>query len=73
VQRLSPVSRDELVKKLRRLGFEGPYPGGKHEYMVRGTLTLRIPNVHRGDISVGLLKRILGQGGISRQEWLEGD
>ncbi len=41
--------------------------------MERDGLTVTIPNPHkRKDISVGLLKRILDQAGISRDEWLEG-
>lgn len=31
-----PVSRRELIATLRRLGFQGLYSGGKHEFMVRG-------------------------------------
>jgi predicted RNA binding protein YcfA (HicA-like mRNA interferase family) len=64
-----PVRRRELVAFLRRAGFSGPYSGGKHEFMQRGNLVLTIPNPHRGDISVGLLKIILRQAGISRREW----
>lgn len=30
---------------------------------------MRIPNPHQGDISRGLLTRILRQAGISREEW----
>jgi hypothetical protein len=26
--RLAPVSREELIRKLRILGFEGPFTGG---------------------------------------------
>ena len=37
--------------------------------MVRGDLVLTIPNPHQGDIGIGLLARILRQGGISREEW----
>jgi len=43
--------------------------GGKHQYMVKGTVRLVIPNPHRGDISGALLMRILKQAGISREEW----
>ncbi len=68
--RLTPVSNRELVQRLRELGFEGPYAGGRHPQMRRGDLTLVIPNPHEGDIGVGLLRRILRQAGISRQEWL---
>ena len=54
---------------MRRLGFDGPYPGGNHEYMVKGALRIRIPNPHAGDIDVDLLTRILRQAGISRSDW----
>ena len=46
-----------------------PYPGGKHQYMVKDELKLTIPNPHKGDIVVGLLNRILRQAGITREEW----
>jgi len=64
-----PVNRRVLVATLRRLRFEGPYSGGKHEFMARGDLVLTVPNPHRGDIGVGLLKIILKQAGISRAQW----
>ncbi len=71
MSRLSPVSSREFVRRLRQLGFEGPYSGGRHPQMRRGNVTLIIPNPHEGDISVGLLRRLLQQAGISRNEWLE--
>jgi predicted RNA binding protein YcfA (HicA-like mRNA interferase family) len=64
-----PISRRELIAVLRHLGFEGPYSGGKHEFMVRDQRVLTIPNLHRGDIGLGLLGVILRQAGISRKEW----
>lgn len=64
-----PVSRAELVRVLRSLGFEGPYSGGRHQFMLRGDVTLRIPNPHHGDIGRDLLARILRQGQIDRAEW----
>jgi predicted RNA binding protein YcfA (HicA-like mRNA interferase family) len=70
--RLIPVSWNDLVKRLRELGFEGPYAGGRHPQMRRGDLTVIIPNSHEGDISVGLLSRLLRQAGVSREEWLGG-
>ena len=66
---LGPISRRDLVRHLRRLGFEGPYSGGKHQFMVRGELTLRVPNPHRSDVGKELLSRILRQAGIDREEW----
>lgn len=32
-----PTKRRDLVAGLRRLGFSGPFSGGKHELMVRST------------------------------------
>jgi hypothetical protein len=49
--RLNPVSRREFVQRLRSLGFEGPYSGGRHEFMLRGDRRLILPNPHRGNIS----------------------
>ncbi|MEW6447274.1 MAG: type II toxin-antitoxin system HicA family toxin [Bacillota bacterium] len=66
---MKPVSRQEFIRRLRRLGFEGPFSGGKHSFMRRGALKLRIPNPHQGDISPGLLKEILRQAGITKEEW----
>jgi predicted RNA binding protein YcfA (HicA-like mRNA interferase family) len=68
--RLTPISRRELVQRLRELGFEGPFTGGRHEFMVRGSVRLILPNPHRQEISIDLLSRILRQAGIEREEWL---
>jgi predicted RNA binding protein YcfA (HicA-like mRNA interferase family) len=70
VARLAPVSWEDLVRGLRRFGFDGPYRGGKHPYMVKGDLVLTIPNPHRKEISVDLLRRILKRAGIAKEEWL---
>lgn len=64
-----PLPRRRLIRGLRDLGFEGPYSGGRHEFMVRGDLVLTIPNPHGGDIGIGLLSRILRQAGVRRAEW----
>mgnify|MGYP000938507098 CR=1 FL=1 len=69
MSKLSRVSFNELVRKLKALDFEGPFSGGKHLFMVKGELRLTIPNPHRQDIGIDLLKRILRQGEIQRDEW----
>ncbi|MEK6755560.1 MAG: type II toxin-antitoxin system HicA family toxin [Bacteroidota bacterium] len=66
---LHSTSRRELISKFRSLGFEGPFAGGKHHFMKKGTLKVRIPNPHRSDIDASLLKRILRQAEISQEEW----
>ena len=69
MSRLAPISYTDLVARLRRLGFQGPYAGGRHPLMVRGQQRLTIPNYHGADIGVDLLTRVLRNGGISREEW----
>jgi predicted RNA binding protein YcfA (HicA-like mRNA interferase family) len=64
-----PVKRKDLIRYLRELGFDGPYAGGRHQYMVKGEIRLTIPNPHQSDIGRDLLARILRQAGIDRSEW----
>lgn len=66
-----PVKRRDLIAGLRALGFDGPFSGGKHEFMIRGAVVVTVPNPHRGDIGIGLLKIVLGQAGITRKAWEE--
>jgi hypothetical protein len=54
---------------MKRLGFDGPYSGTKHQLMVKGNTTIRIPNPHQSDIGKELLNRILRQAAISKDEW----
>jgi predicted RNA binding protein YcfA (HicA-like mRNA interferase family) len=64
-----PIKRNDLMKALKQAGFEGPYAGGKHEFLVKGELRLVLPNPHQGEISRDLLARILRQAQITREEW----
>jgi predicted RNA binding protein YcfA (HicA-like mRNA interferase family) len=66
---LGPIKRRDLIRGLHELGFNGPYRGGNHQFMSRGSLKLRIPNPHQSDISLPLLRRILDQAGITVDEW----
>ena len=73
--KLSPIHRRDFIKRLRALGWEGPSPGGKHQYMRKGmgegAFKVHVPNPHgSGEISVPLLRRILRQADISPNEWL---
>jgi predicted RNA binding protein YcfA (HicA-like mRNA interferase family) len=64
-----PINRRDLIYYLRQFGFDGPYAGGRHQFMVKGELRLVIPNPHQRDITAALLSRILRQAGINRGEW----
>ena len=70
--RLVPVSRRELIKRLRKLGWEGPIPGKHHPAMKKGMHKVPIPNPgRRRDIGPSLINEILKQAEISRNEWLD--
>ncbi len=64
-----PIKRKELITYLGQAGFSGPYSGGKHQFMLKGHLRVRIPNPHRADIGKNLLMRILREAGIDREAW----
>ncbi|HYN42532.1 MAG TPA: type II toxin-antitoxin system HicA family toxin [Thermoanaerobaculia bacterium] len=66
---IGPVKRRDLIRFLSQLGFEGPYSGGRHQFVVRGGTTVRLPNPHESDVSTGLLVRLLRQAGVTREEW----
>jgi predicted RNA binding protein YcfA (HicA-like mRNA interferase family) len=68
--KLSPISFKELVKKLKKYGYQGPYSGGKHLYMIKENIRLTMPNPHKKDISVDLILKILKHVKISKKEWL---
>jgi predicted RNA binding protein YcfA (HicA-like mRNA interferase family) len=67
---LRPVPRRELMRRLKALGFEGPFPGGRHQWMRRDGLRVTIPNPHGSEIDPGLIRRILRLAGITVDEWL---
>ncbi|GBD97997.1 YcfA-like protein [bacterium BMS3Abin07] len=66
----SNISRKELVRKFRSLGYLGPLSGKRHQFMIKGRKKIRIPNPHgSGDIHISLVKEILRQANISDEEW----
>ncbi|MCD6233062.1 type II toxin-antitoxin system HicA family toxin [bacterium] len=68
---LSPLSRRVLIKKLRNLGFSGPYPAARHGYMKRGSEKIFIPNPHGKDIGLPIIKKIVRQLKVSSREFLD--
>lgn len=63
------ISRRELVRKFKALGFDGPYSGGRHLFMIKADLKVHIPNPHGKDISKHLVSEILEQADISVEDW----
>ena len=69
--RIIPVPYRVLIKKLKKLGLEGPHHGSKHPYMVIGDTVIILPNPHQDeDVDVSLIKTILKDAGISREDWI---
>jgi len=64
-----PINRRDLVRCLKQGGFEGPFSGGRHQFMAKGNITIRLPNPHAADIGREFLARILRQAQISREDW----
>lgn len=44
MSRWTPCKRADFIGKLRRLGFDGPFSGGRHQFMVYSQRRLAIPN-----------------------------
>lgn len=66
------LSRRELIRRFKALGYTGPFSGGRHQFMVKGEKKIRIPNPHgSGDVHISLVKEILRQARISETEWEE--
>jgi len=44
MSRWTPCKRGDFIRRLRQLGFEGPYAGTRHQFMVSGQHRLAIPS-----------------------------
>ncbi len=63
---IKPIKQKELIRFLRKLDFIGPYSGGKHQFMVKGDLRVRIPNPHKKDIADFAKFKIFGMAKMSQ-------
>jgi hypothetical protein len=68
-----PIKRRELIRRLRGLGFQGPFTGTRHEFLVFGQHRQTIPSnteYSTPQLKVLLLQieSILGRK-ISADEW----
>jgi len=64
------MKRRDLIRKLQRLGFQGPLQGRKHPFMTKGNRRITLPNPHgNNDIDISLIRRIVRQAGL---DWRTG-
>lgn len=73
--RWNPCKRRVFIKKLVKLGFNAPEPGGRHFYMSYGTKVLTIPgndeySVAQLKMMIKELENIIGRT-ITLKEWVE--
>ena len=70
---LNPCKRGDCIRRLRRLGFDGPYSGSKHQFLVYQNHRLTVPS--NAEYSVPQLKMMLREAadilgrGITADEW----
>lgn len=73
MNRWIPCKRKDFIKKLKKLGFEGPYSGTRHEFLIHHSHRLAIPS--NKEYSVPQLKMMLFEVNqilekeISQEEW----
>ena len=73
MSQFSPCKRGEFIRRLRRLGFDGPYSGSKHHFMIIVQHRLTVPS--NVEFSVSQLKMMLREAAqiirrdISAEEW----
>jgi hypothetical protein len=69
----TPCKRRDFIKKLRQLGFDGPYSGTRHQFMLFENHRLAIPS--NAEYSVPQIRFMLKEvegiigRGISSDEW----
>ena len=75
MSRWTPCKRSNFVRKLRRLGFDGPFAGSRHQFMVFTQCRMAIPS--NAEYSVPQLRmmlreieNILGRE-VSAEEWAD--
>jgi len=44
MDRWTPSKRRDFIRRLRKLGFDGPYSGGRHQFMIYEQHRLAIPS-----------------------------
>jgi predicted RNA binding protein YcfA (HicA-like mRNA interferase family) len=59
MSRWTPCKRKDFIRRLRALGFEGPYSGARHQYMVYQHHRLTIPS--NSEYSVPQLRMMLSE------------
>ena len=73
MSRWTPCKRSEFIRRLRKLGLDGPYAGTRHQFMVYQQHRLTIPSnqeysVPQLRMMIRELENILGRS-VTVEEW----
>jgi hypothetical protein len=71
LNRWNPCKRVVFIRRLRKLGFEGPYSGTKHQFLLYGTLRLTVPS--DAEYSVPQLRTMLREVAVLLQREITAD
>lgn len=74
MSRWTPCKRRDFLKKLRKLGFEGPFSGTRHQFLVLGNFRLAVPSneeysVPQLRMMLREVQEVLGRE-IALEEWV---
>lgn len=51
MSRWTPCKRRDFIRRVRQLGFEGPFSGTRHQFMIHGEHRLAIPSNEEYSVS----------------------
>ena len=57
MSRWNPCRRRDFVRRMRELGFDGPFSSTRHQFMILGSHRLTIPSTN--EYSVPMLRMML--------------
>ena len=71
----SPCKRRDFIRRLRKLGFDGPFQGAKHQYLEIGQGQLTLPSNPEYSVSqlrmmLREVEEIIGRA-ITLDEWIK--
>ena len=68
----NPLKRRELISKLKKLWFSGPFSWWNHEVMFRNNIKIAIPNPHwNQDIWVIIINKICKHMWVGIKEFMD--
>ncbi|MCF8261636.1 MAG: hypothetical protein K9J12_12740 [Melioribacteraceae bacterium] len=58
------INRTEFIEYLIKIGFDGPYAVGRHQFMMRGDSTIKIPCNNQIELDTAIPYKILKNAGL---------